>query len=119
MGDTTYNHIYHDTGSTGSVTQRLRPHTQPKLDPEDTTGASDDQPQPSQGLSQQPLPAQATADHVNSLSPRDQPSASQGYQQQPLNAQTTANASVDALSPAADGQQAPSPAPAADTPAGK
>ena len=122
MGDTTYNHIYHDTGSTGSVTQRLRQHTQPKPDPEDTTGGIEDQPQPSQGPSQQPLPAQATAGRPSSLSPREQPSPSQDYHQ-PLPAQATASADpshgMDALrSAVADGLQSPSPAPAADTPTG-
>lgn len=59
MGDTTYNHIYHETDSTGSVTQRLHQHAEAKPDLADTTEPSQEQPLSNEGFRQQPLPVQA------------------------------------------------------------
>lgn len=59
MGDTTYNHIYHETGSTGSVTQRLHKHAEAKPDLADTAEPRQEQPLSNEGIRQQPLPVQA------------------------------------------------------------
>lgn len=142
MGDTTYNHIYHDTGSTGTVTQNLRQPITAKSAPEDTLGPHQDQPLPTDSHGQQHLPTQATDGVDRGYSPEDQPlprqsqvqqhssnKASQGQGRTPSPAETAmpvraiagdAAGGMHAVHHAAVHEvQSPGPAPAADTPTGE
>lgn len=141
MGDTTYNHIYYDTGSTGTVTQSLRHHVKAKQDPEDAFKPYQANLQPVASASQQPLPTQASQGQRWSYSPSEQPLPNQDQTQQPLGGQASqargrtpspaevplpvqataeagAAAGVYPQDAPAAAMQSPGLAPAADTPTG-